>query len=543
MVFSGTVASDYLKLVEVDDVKKDSLINFAATDFDTLKSSFIDYVKAVYPLEYQNFAETDLGVMLIELIAYMGSVLSLKADLLANESFLRTARNRNNVKKLLELIGVRMKGPISAAANARLTFDPKPGWVSPTASKVRIASNKRIISITSSEDNAPITYTIYKVINGDVETANSTGDIYLYDSEADNYNATVTGQGSVFSNLVLLEGAMVVEQGTFTNNEFVKTIQLTQSPVVEGSISVYVNGNTTTSGAYSQVENIYFASGETSKVFQVVSNDDYAATVVFGDGTFGVSPAVGDTYLVIYRIGGGSRGNVANRAINLTLDCDFTTDGVTYQSKSPVIVNTSQGVGGSDAETADHAKKYAPLTFRRQDRLVTLPDFKSFANTFISSYGSTGKATAAVRRAYSSANIIDLYVLEKANNLQLRRATPTYKKNLLDAVNQKKMLTDEIVIVDGLVRTLDLAVTINIDKSLRSKEEVIKARVRDRILDYFAVDNNDFHKALVISDLNRAIFTVDEVRYSTIDNLTDNIIIDFNEIIQLNNLNISVKYV
>lgn len=105
------------------------------------------------------------------------------------------------------------------------------------------------------------------------------------------------------------------------------------------------------------------------------------------------------------------------------------------------------------------------------------------------------------------------------------------------------MLTDEVVIVDGLIRTLDLAVTINLEKELRSKEEVIKARVRDTILDYFSVDNNDFNKPLIVSELNRTIFSVDEVRYSSIDNITDNIIIDFNEIIQLNNLNITVKYV
>lgn len=87
MVFSGTVISDYLKLVSVESQKKDSLIDYASTDFLTLKQSLINYIKAVYPLDYQNFAETDLGMMLLELVAYMGSVLSLKADLLANESF------------------------------------------------------------------------------------------------------------------------------------------------------------------------------------------------------------------------------------------------------------------------------------------------------------------------------------------------------------------------------------------------------------------------------------------------------------------------
>jgi len=55
------------------------------------------------------------------------------------------------------------------------------------------------------------------------------------------------------------------------------------------------------------------------------------------------------------------------------------------------------------------------------------------------------------------------------------------------------------------------------------------------------VDNMDFGKTLVIADLNRAIFEVPEVRFSTIDNVSENIHVDFNEIIQLNNLTINVQ--
>ena len=108
MVFKGTVSSDFLKLVRVEDAQKNSLINFAASDFVTLRQSLIDYIKAVYPLEYNYFSESDLGMMLVELVAYMGHVMSYKADYLANENFIRTARSRESVKKLLELIGIRM---------------------------------------------------------------------------------------------------------------------------------------------------------------------------------------------------------------------------------------------------------------------------------------------------------------------------------------------------------------------------------------------------------------------------------------------------
>ena len=130
MSFSGTVSSDFMKLANMPESRKVDLIDFAATDFFALKNSLIKYIKAVYPLEYQYFVESDLGMMFIELIAYQGAVLSMKADMLANENFFITAKQRSSIKKLLQLIGVRMRGPLSAATDAQITFDnsPTPGF-------------------------------------------------------------------------------------------------------------------------------------------------------------------------------------------------------------------------------------------------------------------------------------------------------------------------------------------------------------------------------------------------------------------------------
>lgn len=535
MVFSGTVNSDFLKLVPIKELQKSTLINYSAQDFDSLKASLIDYVKAVYPLDYNNFSESDLGMMLLELVAYMGAVISLKGDLLANENYLRTARNRNNIRKLLELIGVRMKGPISAAANAKLTLDSAP-WTLST-DYITIPTDQRVRQITSPEDGELLTFTLYKVGNdGLVDLVNTEGDLILYESEASDYDSNNIGTANVLENLVLLEGSLIKEEGVFVSPDSIKKITLSKSPVVERSIEVFITGQSGTSGVYTQVDNIYFASGANSKVFQVLSNDNFESTIVFGDGAIGTSPGIGDSYTIFYRVGGGTRGNISREFLNVPMTVTKYPGGTTFNG---TLENSSQGTGGANAETVEHAKRYAPYTFRRQDRIVTIDDFNSFANTFISTYGTVGKATAATRRAYGSANIIDVYVLEKANDLQLRKATPTFKKQLLDAINEKKMLTDEVVIVDGLIRTLDLVVTIRIDKRQQGNESNIKTKAKNAIVAYFNVDNNDFGKGLLTSDLVNALFDIDEIRYATVDNFPQEVQIDFNEILQLNNLTIN----
>ena len=53
------------------------------------------------------------------------------------------------------------------------------------------------------------------------------------------------------------------------------------------------------------------------------------------------------------------------------------------------------------------------------------------------------------------------------------------------------------------------------------------------------IDNADFGKSFFATELNRNIFRLPSVRYSTIDNLPEVTSVDFNEIIQLNNFTIN----
>lgn len=428
-----------------------------------------------------------------------------------------------------------MKGPIGAAANAQITLSVE----NPATSAVTIPLGSRTVSVNSTEDGAALNFTLYKVENGNVDTPNSTGDISLEGTEADNSGTN----RSVYTNLVLLEGALISVSGQFNSTDSIKFVKLTYFPVIENSVSVYIEGGTN-AGAYRRVDNLFSASGANDKVFQVVYDDDYRATVLFGDGILGAVPSVNSTYYITYRVGGGSRGNIANEFINATLS--NITVGIENNPSvegTATVENISQGTGGADAETVEHAKKYAPLTFKRQDRLVTLEDYKTFASTYVGPAGSTAKATAVTRKAFSSANIIDVYMVEKANDLQMKRATPTFKLAFLNAIEDKKMLTDEVVVVDGLIRTLDLDITIRVDSQFRGSEEVIKLKVRDKILEFFHADNMDFGKTLILADLNRAIFSIAEVRFSTVDNLDKDVVLDFNEIAQLNNVTIKVAYV
>ena len=161
-----TAASDFEKLLPVGAAYrgKEDLIDYAATDFLSLKTSLIKYLKAVYPLDYQNYSESDFGIMFAELVAYMGSVMSMKVDMLANENFIATAQNRENVNKLLQLIGVHMKGPISSGSKARMDIGGRLGDKATVEDYLSIDVSKRVFTVISPEDGSPLSFILYKTL-------------------------------------------------------------------------------------------------------------------------------------------------------------------------------------------------------------------------------------------------------------------------------------------------------------------------------------------------------------------------------------------
>jgi hypothetical protein len=542
MSFSGTVDSDFMKLAPIPDNKKPNYINFAATDFDDIKNSLTSYLFAVYPEDFNNFNESELGIMLLELVAYMGTVLSYKTDAVANENFIRTVKTRNNLQKLMELIGVKMKGPSSSSARGLLTWasadlpvinqsaDP----ISPVSSVV-FQPSTRTFSIPSPEDGAPVSFSLYKLdSNNDIEDIkNSDDSIEFYGAtEADNATSTV------FSNMALVEGALVKESGIFGGLQTVKTIKLSQGPVIEKSVRAFVTSqdtiNADATGTYLEVNRLFSASGPTDKIFEVIYDDNFEATVVFGEGILGQAPPTGSNFTVTYRVGGGTRGNANEEAINV-----IATDasGNTWR-----LENSTPVTGGTNAETMAQARRYAPYTFKMQDRLVTLEDYQSFASQFISAQGAKGKGIAAVRQAFSSANVIDVYILEKATELQFQKASPAFKNSLLGEIEKKKMLTDQVVVNDGVVRTLDLTITLHIEREFKDLEVEIKRTASLQVLSYFAIDNQDFGRSFEKVELERKIFQIPQVRFAVVENVPRVVSVDFNEIIQLNNFSFDIVY-
>ena len=527
--FDGTITSDFLQLGALSTQTKASRVDYSAADFDEYRAALLNYLQAIYPLEYNNFVESDLGIMLVEMFSYVASVLSLKADMLANESFLSSVQSPENLRKLLQLIGISLKGPTSAKASCTLTLATAD--ILTAGKTVAIALSDRSFSVPNNKDTGLLTYTIYEV--------NDTGAIDLV-SETLSLSSTdsLNNAGSTFSKVILLEGQLKKVSGTFSDTASVQTISLTDPSIVEGSLLIRTAGET-----YNEVQNLFLADG-TDTVFSKTYTDEYAAVVAFGDNVRGKSPSPGDVYDVYYRTGGGSRGNIAPGVINITIPAEHTDNGTI----SITATNPTKATGGLNAETVEHAKKWSPYFFKTQYRAVTGEDYTTFANQFVSTVGHSGKSSAILRNSGAGSNMIDIYTVAFADEVegvqaQLERSSISYKNELLTYLNNYKMLTDEVTIVDGLIRTLDLKTTIFVDQTFQPFEEDVKRAASAKMLAFFDLSKREFGERVRVDELNRELFTIPEIRFSKLDNLTDDIKLNFNEILQLNNLEINVEYV
>lgn len=520
--FDGSIESDFLKLGQIPDDRKSNLIDYNLKGFDDYRVALQNYLKAVYPLDYNNFASSDLGQMMVEMFAYMGSVLTLRADMTANEMYVDTVKDENNLKRLLQLIGVSMKGPTASRANASLTL---PSNIALSmGGNVIISESQRRINIVNQRSGTPLTYTICQ------QQTNGELDLFTQDLSIPNSDFS----SRVNDSLLLLEGSLQVKSGQFNAADSRQTITIQDGPIIEGSIGV----SSSEGIYYNEISNLFVASGGSDPVFQKQYTDGFGAVLEFGDGVRGRLPNPGATYIVTYRQGGGVNGDIVRGNVNQNLA--VTIDGITANA---TITNTTKGTGGQAAETVEHAKRYAPYFFRTQYRAVTGEDYNALANSFVGNTGVTAKAMASLRKNGAAANVIDLFILSKASSNQLERSSIAFKKEMLDYFKSYKMLTDEVVISDGVIRTLDIVATIFIDKSNRANADSIKAKAANKLVEYFNVDNMAFGQKLSIASVTNFMLEVPEIRFFNIDNLPADIFLNFNEIAQLNNFEFTIEFV
>ena len=84
-------------------------INYLSKDFDSIKADLVDYVKRHFPSDWRDFNDASGGMALLEMIAYVGDILTFNIDRQVNEAYINRAVEIKNIVSLAQNFGYKPK--------------------------------------------------------------------------------------------------------------------------------------------------------------------------------------------------------------------------------------------------------------------------------------------------------------------------------------------------------------------------------------------------------------------------------------------------
>lgn len=479
-------------------------IDFSALDFESQRRTILEYVKTYYPDDFNDFVLSNGFIMLSEVVAASSNILSERSDILADESFLPTARSKSSVSQHLELIGQRLKRATSATVNIECSISV------PTSFDIAIPAG--LIFTIIGPDGSPLNYELFSA-PGDYNS-----DLIIPKSKRGIIGYGIEGKF----------GSPVIEISNGGPDQF---IDISADNVLDSPIIVEVASGEN-SVRWNRVQYIEQA-GANDKAFQVIHLDD-RTRIQFGDDITGKSPISGQEITIRYRLGGGTRGRISSGTISeskpISQD-NFATQTVIFRNPSP-------SRGGTDNESIDSAKRRAPKLYAVHNNLATADDYIAFCESFSHpAFGSVQKASAVIRSGidkdldvitqnvmnaksieegkkyllgnYVNRNIIEIYILQE-NNQAPAKPNAGLKESLKTAISNINVFTDEARILDGLIRLIDIEATIVVSRDIDAS--IVKENVSFAINNVFNISNIRMGQGFYKSDLIKAITEVDGVK-------------------------------
>ena len=192
--------------------KKRPPIDLTNRDFTSIKADLINYAKVYYPETYQDFNQASFGAMLVDMVAYVGDMLSFYTDYQTNETLIDSAVEAENIAKLAKQFGYKYPGASSSAGKIAIYLEV-PAQNDAAGSKQN-AANLPIIkkgSVFSSNGGASFTL---------IEDVDFSREDVLVTVGEDDGKKPVTyaykAYGDVVSGIVEIQTTPLVEQKKFT---------------------------------------------------------------------------------------------------------------------------------------------------------------------------------------------------------------------------------------------------------------------------------------------------------------------------------------
>lgn len=329
------------------------LVNFSNLDFDQIKTTLKDYLRANSNFTDYDFEGSNFSTIL-DVLAYNTYITSYNANMVANEVFIDSATLRENVVSLARNIGYVPRSRKAAIATISFFVD------------------------TSNFNQTPSTLTLNK---GSVATTTgSFGNQSFIFSILDDITVPVVNNIAQFNNIKIYEGVLISSNFTYNSNNPNQRFILPNSGIDTSLISVKIKDSiTSTASVKYSLQDSVFGVNKESKVYYIQEIEDERYELIFGDGVLFGKKLENNNYIETnYIVSNGDRGNGVNQ-FTFSGRITYTRNGSEYAVTSGISLLTTgvSSQGGENIETIDSIKKYAPRIYASQNRALSANDYEA----------------------------------------------------------------------------------------------------------------------------------------------------------------------
>tara|TARA_R110000824_G_scaffold67377_5_gene174510 strand:+ start:40267 stop:42063 length:1797 start_codon:yes stop_codon:yes gene_type:complete len=482
---------------------KKPAINYTNRDFTSIRNDLESYVQRYYPDTYRDFTEASFGSLMLDTVAYVGDMLSFYTDYQANESFLDTAIEYDNVLKLSRQMGYKYKPYPSSygVCNFYITIPAEAGSPAPDENYMPLlkkgstffstantifslledvdfskSSNPVVVADQDPNTGAPASYAIRtsgQVISGELAVQEVNIGSYTpflkISLSGENISEIVTvfdDRGNQYFEVDYLSQDViyvpVLNRGTNTD-----TVPYILKPV---SISRRFRVDSTPDGLF-----LIFGQGNEETPIEVkdpsevvlqlhgknhVSDTSFDPSILNQTDQLGVSPS--DTALtIVYRINTNENVNAASETITRIGSADFSFPSemqnqldeskISDVRSSLAVLNEEPITGDVSLITTDEIKERAMANFASQYRAVTKQDYIAMAYNMPSKYGKFKRVAIELDTDSYNQRNLNYYVLSEDTEGDMIVSNNTLKNNLKTWINQYKMINDTIDVLDAKI--------------------------------------------------------------------------------------------
>lgn len=449
-------------------------IDYTDRDYEAFKEAMIAELKSKMP-EYTDLSDSDAGIVIIQAVAKALDVLSYNQDSQANEVFLLTATQRQNIMKWVDMLNYTPH--YATVAEFKQVFELK----NPATKDYTIPQG----TVVATPETSTMDAILYELADDLVIKAGDTG--------------IETNEDGSYKYLVDIIQGYTVEQERVGASSGAKSqrFALSTESAIYNSIAVAVedmsdNEADTFDTDWERVDS-FFNSSANSKHYRVQYDDNDIAYIVFGDGIHGKIPEDGAEIVCTYRVGAGTLGNVTSNQIT-----EYIPDAEKPLSEILRTFNPSvPEVYATDDEILDDVKVNAPKSALTREVCVRTEDypFKALELFKYLKYASSEVNPENVD------NIL-LYIMLEDN----RDITDTQLKEIINAFKSRAIVGTSVTVTPTSDDTF-VPIKLNVEIALNNRYKQSECLETSAYLltNFFTKGNFPLGESLNVNDLEDII--------------------------------------